>query len=112
GSGTQWVSWVHAADVARALVMAIDAPALSGPVDVTAPEPVTMNDLAKAIGRALHRPSFMRVPAFALRAALGERAEVLLTGQRVVPRKLREAGFAFSFEHLDDALADILAAAR
>jgi uncharacterized protein (TIGR01777 family) len=107
GGGAQWVSWVHEDDVVRALLLAIDR--LEGPFNVTAPEPVTMDALARAIGRATGRPSFFRVPAFALRALLGERAAVLLTGQRVVPRHLEREGFAFAFTSLDAALADILA---
>jgi uncharacterized protein (TIGR01777 family) len=109
GSGAQWVSWVHMSDTVRALVFAIDDARLSGPVNVSAPEPATMGDLARGVGRAIGRPSAMRVPAAALRLALGEgRARLLLTGQRAVPRRLLEAGFAFEHPRLGEALRDLL----
>jgi len=108
GSGAQWVSWIHVRDVVRALVFAMDGDALEGPVNVVAPEPVAMGDLARALGHALHRPSFFRVPPFALRLALGEGlAKVLLTGQRAAPNKLLGAGFTFDFPRLEQALADL-----
>lgn len=107
GDGTQWTSWIHVDDAVRALLLLVDTGTLSGPVNLVAPAPATMNDLAHAIGRALGRPSVMRVPAFALRLAVGKGlAELLLTGQRVAPRRLEEAGFAFAFPSLDGALAD------
>jgi uncharacterized protein (TIGR01777 family) len=109
GTGRQWLSWIHLRDGVRALVLAIDAPALSGPVNVVAQEPVTMDRFARAIGRALGRPAAMRVPAFALRMALGDGlAQALLAGQRVLPRKLAEAQFAFEFGSIDDACRDLL----
>jgi len=106
GDGTQWVSWIHVDDAMRALLFLVDTETLSGVVNLVAPAPVTMNDLARALGRALGRPSAMRVPAFALRLAVGAGlAELLLTGQRVAPRRLVEAGFPFAFRSLDEALA-------
>jgi uncharacterized protein (TIGR01777 family) len=109
GSGKQWVSWIHLRDVVRALVFLVDDATLAGPVNVVGPDAVTMDDLARAIGRALSRPAAMRVPAFALRAVMGAGlAEVLLTGQRAVPQKLLEAGFVFDFPGLEQALAESL----
>jgi uncharacterized protein (TIGR01777 family) len=109
GDGSQWVSWIHARDVVRALLFLLDGESLSGAYDLVAPNPVTMTDLARAIGKELGRPSALRVPAFALRLAFGEGlAETLLTGQRVAPRRLLEAGFAFDFPELGPALADLL----
>lgn len=109
GDGEQWVSWVHLRDVVRALLFAVANEGLEGPMNVTAPHPATMNELAKAIAGALHRPSFFRVPPLALRLALGEGlASALLTGQRALPRKLEAAGFAFDFPDLGAALADLL----
>ncbi len=108
GTGRQWLSWIHVADVVRALVFLVDETSLAGPVNLTAPEPSTMNDFARALGHALGRPSLFRVPAFALRAAFGEGvAELLLTGQRVAPRRLLHAGFTFQFPHLAEALRDL-----
>jgi uncharacterized protein (TIGR01777 family) len=109
GSGKQWVSWIHLRDVVRALLFLFDEATLTGPVNVVGPDPVTMDDLARAIGRALSRPAALRVPAFALRALMGAGlAQAVLTGQRAVPRKLLDAGFAFDFPRLDQALAESL----
>jgi uncharacterized protein (TIGR01777 family) len=108
GTGKQWMSWIHLRDAVRALLFAIDTDGLSGPFNVTAPDPVSMDAFAGALGRALHRPAAMRVPSLALRAALGNGlAQVLLTGQRVAPRKLLDAGFSFEFSSLEPALAQI-----
>jgi hypothetical protein len=108
GSGKQWLSWIHVSDVVRALVFALDRESLSGPVNLVAPEPATMNDFAKALGKALGRPSVFRVPAIALRAMLGEGvAELLLTGQRVKPGRLLGEGFGFEFPRLGEALKDL-----
>ena len=110
GDGTQWQSWVHIEDVVRALLFAVDDARLPpGPFNVVAPNPVRMNELARTLGRVLGRPSAMRVPALALRATLGkDRAEVVLSGQRVVPRRLEQAGFVFRHPTLEAALADVL----
>ena len=108
GAGKQWLSWVHVDDVVRALLFAIDDARVEGPFNVTAPEPVDMDEFAKALGRAMGRPSAMRVPSFALRAALGKGlAEVLLTGQRALPRRLLDLGFTFRYARLDAALGAI-----
>jgi len=105
GSGKQWMSWIHLRDVVRALVLLVDCEALSGPVNVVAPEPVTMDAFARSLGRSLGRPAALRVPATALRLALGDGlARALLTGQRVVPRKLLDAGFVFELPGLEEAL--------
>lgn len=108
GDGKQWFSWVHWKDTVDAILFALGS-SMSGPFNVTAPEPVRMNDLARALGHVMHRPSAFRVPAPALRLALGDRADAVLTGQRAVPKKLKDAGFAFAFTRLEEALADILA---
>jgi uncharacterized protein len=109
GSGRQWTSWIHERDVTRALLLTIDRESLSGPVNVVAPEPATMNDVARSIGRALGRPDAVRAPAFALRLALGEGlARTLLTGQRVAPRVLEREGFAFEFRSVALAIDDLM----
>jgi uncharacterized protein (TIGR01777 family) len=108
GSGKQWVSWIHLHDEVSALLFLVDRD-VQGPVNLVAPEPVTMAQLSSAIGRTLHRPSLMRVPGIALKAALGSGvAQLLLTGQRVVPSALQAAGFSFSFPRIDEALRDLL----
>ena len=86
GSGTQWMSWIHRDDVTGLVVDALEDDAYRGAVNVTAPEPVTNAEFAQALGRALARPAAFRTPAFMLRWTLGEMADMLLTGQRVVPR--------------------------
>jgi hypothetical protein len=107
GDGKQWMSWIHVDDAVRALLLLVDTEALSGAVNLVAPAPATMNDMASAIGRTLGRPSSMRVPAFALKLALGEGlAELLLTGQRVASRRLEGAHFAFAFPSLHEDLED------
>jgi uncharacterized protein len=109
GSGEQWMSWVDREDVLGAVVWAIANSKASGVYNVTAPEPVRNRDFARELGRALHRPSFMPAPAFALRLAFGEMAdEVLLGGQRVVPSRLQAEGFSFKHPHLRESLETIL----
>ena len=106
-SGRQWFPWIHLDDVIRAISFALDSD-LAGPYNVTAPGNVRMADFGAALGRALHRPSWLPVPAIALRIALGESAEFLLAGQHIYPDKLQRAGFAFEYEDVDSALADLL----
>lgn len=107
GSGRQWVSWVHLDDVAGAYAYALRTDALRGPVNLVAPAPVRQAELARELGRALHRPSWLPAPAFAVRAVVGELAEHVLNGRRAVPRALLDAGFAFRYPELPGALAAI-----
>ena len=107
GSGKQWFPWIHIADEVGAILWAIDRADVSGPLNLAAPGIVTMKDFAKALGRALHRPSWAPVPAAPLKILLGEFASVLLTGQRAVPKKLLDSGFRFRFPELDAALRDL-----
>jgi uncharacterized protein len=109
GSGKQYLAWIHERDVCEAIVFLCTKSELSGPVNLTAPHPATMREFAKNVGEVLRRPSMFPVPEFALRAMLGERAEVLLTGQNAVPAKLNQGHFAFMFPHLKDALQDLIA---
>ena len=109
GSGKQYVSWIHRDDMVGLLVFVLDHAGASGPINGTAPNPVTNTELSKAIGRALHRPSFIPTPALGLRAMLGQVAEVVTTGQRVLPKRALAWGYSFKFPGIDAALADILA---
>jgi hypothetical protein len=105
GSGEQWMSWVDREDVLRAIEWAIDNPQVRGTYNITAPEPVRNRDFARGLGRAIHRPSFMPTPAFALRLIFGEMAdEVLLGGQRVVPSRATQEGFTFKYPTLEASL--------
>lgn len=106
GNGRQWMSWIDRDDAVRAVEWAIDNGGARGVYNATAPQPVRNRDFARALGRALHRPAFMPAPAFALRIAFGQMAEeVLLGGQRVVPRRAEREGFRFDHPTLDAALA-------
>ena len=109
GSGDQWFSWIHQADHARAFRFIQENPQISGQVNFTAPHPVRNRELAKALGRALHRPGFMPAPEFMVRLVLGEFADTLLTGQQVLPKRLLDAGFQFKFPTIEAALTDLLA---
>jgi uncharacterized protein (TIGR01777 family) len=109
GSGQQWLSWIHQQDQVRAFLFLLEQPELAGPVNFTAPNPARNRDFAKALGRALNRPAILPAPAFMLHLALGEFADVILTGQKVLPQKLLAAGFQFQFSTIDQALQDILA---
>jgi len=109
GSGEQVVSWVHVDDVVGMLLRTLDDPKLSGAVNVVSPNPVPQAELARALGKVLGRPSWLRVPAAALRARFGEGAGPLLTGQRVVPLKMKQAGYVWHHPELSPALASALA---
>ena len=93
--GDQYVPWIHLDDVVGAILFALDTEAASGPVNVTAPEPVTNKELSKALGRVLHRPAFAPVPGLAVKALYGEMADIVTTGQRAVPARLTELGYSF-----------------
>ncbi len=108
GSGTQWLSWVHRRDVVAAIRFLQEHTELSGPFNITAPEPVTSRDFCAAMKR--HKRTFITVPmpATAIKLLVGEMAdELLLNGQRVLPSRLQAAGFRFALPALDDALGDI-----
>ncbi|MGO9394475.1 MAG: TIGR01777 family oxidoreductase [Desulfobaccales bacterium] len=108
GSGQQWFSWIHQGDLARAFSFVAEHPEIDGPVNFTAPNPVRNRDLAGALGRALRRPAWLRTPAFMIRLAMGELGDNLLSGQRVIPKRLLDAGFKFDFPTLEPALKDLL----
>ena len=108
GNGTQWFSWIHQADHARAFSFIQAHPEIHGPVNLTAPNPVRNWELTRALGQALHRPTILPAPAFMMRLVLGELADALLTGQRVIPKKLMDASFRFNFPTIKEALQDLL----
>jgi len=108
GNGRQWFSWVHIKDLAEAFVFLMKHPEISGPVNLCSPNPLQNKDLAKALGKALHRPSFMPAPGFMIKLVLGEFGSVILEGQRVVPRRLLDSGFKFEYPDIDKALRSIV----
>lgn len=111
GSGRQWMSWIALDDCVRLILHAVNDPRVSGPMNATAPEPVSSRDFSSALGRALNRPSLLAAPALPLRLALGDFAdELLLGGQRVVPGQALATGFRFRHPDIDSALRAIVGA--
>jgi uncharacterized protein (TIGR01777 family) len=108
GSGRQWMSWIHHEDLIGTYLLALENPLAHGPINGAAPAPVTNRLFTEALGRVLHRPVFLRTPKFALRLALGQVAEAITSGQRVVPRQLMIFGYSFRFPELSAALNDLL----
>lgn len=108
GSGRQWMPWIHVEDEVRAIIHAIQTPSLSGPLNLVAPLPVRMREFCETLGRVLGRPSWAPVPSAVLRLVLGEMADVVLTGQRAIPKQLLESGFRFRYDQLEAALRELL----
>jgi len=108
GDGEQVISWVHRDDVVGMTLLALDDDRVKGPINVVSPNPATSAELARALGAVLNRPSWLRAPAAAVKAAMGEAAEILLTGQRVQPKKAIELGYEFRYVRLVPALESIL----
>jgi uncharacterized protein len=104
GSGRQYVSWIHHEDLVGLILLALDNADAAGVLNGTAPEPVTNKRFAKALGRALGRPSFLPTPKFMLRLMLGKVASVVTTGQRVLPRRALGLGYQFQFPEIDGAM--------
>lgn len=103
GSGRQYVSWIHRLDWVEMVRWLVQTPEVRGPVNLTAPHPVTNRQLSRAIGHALRRPSLLPVPGFALKVVVGEFAESLVTGQRAIPAVAQQAGYHFRYPELDQA---------
>jgi uncharacterized protein (TIGR01777 family) len=109
GSGRQWFSWIHIEDLARIFLFLIDNADIGGPLNCVSPGAVRNRELTEHLAQRMHRKVIgMSLPGFALKLMLGEFAEVLLNGQRVVPRRLIDGGFTFRFPELDGALADLV----
>jgi uncharacterized protein (TIGR01777 family) len=108
GNGEQWFSWVHVDDLTEAFSFLLKHPELSGPFNVCSPKPVRNKELAKTIGKALHRPSLMPMPGFMVRSVLGEFGSVILKGQKVIPRRLLENGYDFKYQDIDKAIVSIV----
>jgi len=109
GSGRQWFSWIHLDDEVAAIKFLLENEHLKGVFNLTAPQPVTMKEFCKTMGKVLHRPARLNVPAFAARLAFGEIAdEMLLSGQKVLPKRLLNTGFDFKYTNVEHALNDIV----
>jgi uncharacterized protein (TIGR01777 family) len=105
GTGDQWMSWISLTDEVAAIRHVLQTPSLAGPVNLTAPDPVTNRDFTRTLGRVLRRPTVFPLPGFVVKAVFGEMGErLLLEGQRVLPRRLRESGFRFAHPDLETAL--------
>jgi uncharacterized protein (TIGR01777 family) len=109
GSGKQWVSWIHHDDEVGLIQFALETDEVRGPLNATAPVPVTNKQFAKALGKALWRPSWFPTPRWLLRLVLGEVADLVTKGQRVLPKRAQELGYAFKFPDIHSALRDIFA---
>jgi hypothetical protein len=108
GSGRQWISWIHLEDMTRLMLFCLDNEAVSGPVNASAPEPVTNDRFGRAVAAALKRPHWFPVPAALMRLLFGEMAVLLLEGQRALPAAALEAGFTFRYPTIDEATRDLL----
>jgi len=108
GNGRQWLPWIHLADEVGAIRFLAESAEARGPFNLTAPNPVTNRELAGILANVLHRPGFMPAPGFALRLVLGEMADMLLNGQRVVPSRLQELGYRFKYPAVEPALRSLL----
>ena len=108
GDGKQWMSWVHIDDYIAMLLSLLNDVLASGPYNMTAPKPVTNAEFTSTLAGALHRPALFTLPATILRLGMGERACLLLEGQKVLPKRMDEAGFQFAFANLADAIHDLL----
>jgi uncharacterized protein (TIGR01777 family) len=108
GSGKQWFPWIHRDDEAKAIRFLIEHPEASGPFNLISPNPVTNGQFARALGRVMGRPSFVPVPGFAMKLAFGQVTDVLLEGQRGVPKRLLDLGFEFQFPVAEAALKDLI----
>ncbi|MBC6316488.1 TIGR01777 family oxidoreductase [Listeria grandensis] len=108
GDGNQWYSWIHIDDVIAVLLFVMDHENIEGAVNVTAPHPVQQKKFAELLGQAMNRPAKVATPKTIVRLAMGERAILLLEGQRAYPQKLLNQNFAFAFPKIEDALADLI----
>jgi uncharacterized protein len=106
--GRQYVPWIHLDDVVGGLIRCLDEPGATGPVNLTAPHPVTNAELSRALGHVLGRPAVLPVPGFAIKLLYGEMAEIVITGQRALPARLGELGYDFRHTEIQAALADVL----
>jgi hypothetical protein len=108
GNGRQWFPWIHIADEVAAIRFLMETPGAEGAYNLTAPQAVSNAEVSRVIGRVMRRPSLVPVPGFLLRLVLGEKASIVLEGQRPAPRRLLELGYAFRFPEFEGAVRDLL----
>jgi uncharacterized protein (TIGR01777 family) len=109
GTGEQWISWIHEQDLVEAYLFLISKKDICGPVNFTAPRPVTNKEMTEILGEVLNKPTFMpAVPALLLKLVMGEFGSILLGGQRVLPKRLLDMGFHFQFSNIREALENLL----
>jgi uncharacterized protein (TIGR01777 family) len=108
GDGKQWMSWIHINDLVNLILHLLDNSELSGPFNGTAPTPVNNAEFTRTLGRSLHRITPFPIPALTLKIAMGELSRLLLTGQRVIPKKALDSGFSFQFNDLESALNEVI----
>ncbi|WP_419871846.1 TIGR01777 family oxidoreductase [Candidatus Pristimantibacillus sp. PTI5] len=108
GSGKQWLSWIHLADMIGLILFILDNDKIQGAVNGCSPDPVTNDDFGRAIGKAMGRPHWFPVPAFLMRTLFGEMSTLLLDGQRALPRKAPENGFTFRYPTVDSAMNELV----
>lgn len=108
GGGRQWMSWIHVEDMVRLIAFAVRSAGMDGPVNAVSPNPVINAEFTRELGAALHRPAFLPVPEFALRALYGEMAGILLDSQRAVPTAAEAAGFRFLHPELTETLRGLV----
>lgn len=109
GGGKQYMPWIHLDDLVGIYLAALDSPDFAGPINASAPNPVTNKEFSQALGRALHRPAVAPVPGFTIKAMYGAMAQIVLTGVRMVPGRAAELGYEFAHPDIDEALRDTLA---
>lgn len=107
GNGRQWMSWIHIEDVVKAISFIIENEQMEGPINFTAPNPVTMSEFGKTLSKVLHRPHWLPVPSFALQMLLGEMSTLVVDGQKVLPKKLLDNGYQFRYTDVNLALKNI-----
>jgi uncharacterized protein len=107
--GTQWLSWIHLADEVGIILLALEDERARGPINATAPQPQTNRDFSRAVGQVMGRPSWLPVPGFALKLMLGEMADIITAGQRVIPQKAKQLGYRFQYPTSQEALREAIA---
>lgn len=108
GSGSQWFSWIHIRDLLNALLFSIENPNVRGIFNFTSPNPVTFSEVIRNIGNILNRPFVLNIPEYLIKLIFGEQAQMILSSQRVIPKRLLELGFTFEFETIEKALRSII----